>query len=144
MKFRKINFLKGKNCEMETHASGDTLIHRITVHGPLGREERTPLYEESLKLNKSPHYFCIVDNSQGHENTLSYDDMLYFGNMLTKGGITHFFNAVITNDHRYEDIVKLANAVAKLKGVTSETKPFTNIKEAEAFILDKIKQTVGT
>ena len=59
MKFRKINFLKGKNCEMETHASGDTLIHRITVHGPLGREERTPLYEESLKLNKSPHYFCI-------------------------------------------------------------------------------------
>lgn len=144
MKFRKISFFKSKNSELETHASGDTLLHRIKVLGPLGRAERIPLYEETLKLNKSSHYFCIVDNSQGHENTLSYDDMLFFSKMLTEGGVTHFFNAVITHDDRYADIIKLTSAVSKMADITSETVTASNLQQAEAFIFGKIKETVGS
>ncbi|MEH6547166.1 MAG: hypothetical protein V7701_12085 [Sneathiella sp.] len=143
MKFRKISFFDSKHCEIETQAVGDTVLHRIKVLGPLGREERIPIYEETLKLNKSPHYFCIVDNSQGHENNLSYDDMLFFSKMLTKGGITHFFNAVVTNDYRYADIIKLTGAVSKLAGITSETVSASDPEQAEAFILEKIKETGG-
>lgn len=143
MKFRKLSFFQNTHCEIETQAAGEEMFHRIKVLAPLGRAERIPIYEETLKLNKSAHYFCIVDNSQGHENTLSYDDMLFFSKILTKGGITHFYNAVVTNDHRYADIVKLTGAVSKIAGITSQTVPTTCPEQAEAFIRSKIKEAVS-
>ncbi|USG62763.1 hypothetical protein NBZ79_07200 [Sneathiella marina] len=144
MNFRKVSFFESKHCEIETHAVGEEMFHHIKILAPLGRAERIPIYEETLKLNNSPHYFCIVNNSQGHENTLSYDDMLFFSKMLTKGGITHFYNAVVTNDHRYLDTIKLTGAVSKLAGIISETVSTSNQEQAEAFIRGKIKETAGS
>jgi hypothetical protein len=143
MKFSKLSYFENEHCEICTYASGEEMFHHIKVLAPLGRVERIPMYEETLKLNKSAHYFCIVDNSQGHENTLSYDDMLFFSKILTNGGITHFYNAVVTNDDRYADIVKLTGAVSKMAGITSQTVPTTSLEQADAFIRYKIKETVS-
>jgi hypothetical protein len=142
MKWREISSGSFKSCDYKTKQSGDECLHLIKITGPISREERIPIYEETLKINPSENYFCIVDNSEAHENVLSYDDMKFFGDMLSSAGIKSFYCAVITFDKGHARIGKLTHAIAILKNIRTENLSTTDPQEAEKFIFSKIEMAV--
>ena len=114
------------------------VVHKVKVTGMINLERRLPLYHRTLAANQSHNFFCILDNSGGHENTLSLQDMVLLDRILIEGGIRNFYGAIITKDPNYEGIVKLASYSAETSGMEVELLATGDPSEAERFILEKL------
>lgn len=122
-----------------SYRHGPHVLHRIQVVGPISRAERIPLYRRTLALTDTGSYFCILDNSAGHENDFTFDDMKFFGELLRKAGIVAFYGATVTPDMGYAAVVSLASMIVEYSGMEGELISTSSMAEAEAFIFDKMK-----
>ncbi len=130
--------------ELVSVRHGDEVVHRITVTGPISLERRLPLYEATLAINRSSNYFCILDNSGGHENDLSFRDMQLLDQKLLDGGIRCFYGATITDDKAYAQIVELASATMSALKLTGKILSTGDRATAEQFIAEKLRATAET
>ena len=151
MKWHRVAAGSFNNIEYETKESGGEFLHIVTSSGPLSRDERAPVYEETIKLTQSDNYFCILDNRKSKGNLVSMADMSYFGDLLLKKGIKRFFYAVVTHDPAYDNMIKLIKAVAVTKNLAIdainleiEAIATPDFEEAEAFILTHVKKFIDT
>lgn len=126
--------------DYETFRVGREFLHRVRITGPVTVAERIPLYRLTLDLTKSAAYFCILDNSGRHENTLTHADMQLLDRMVLDAGITEFYGATVTFDPTYPRIVKLAQLTTEIVGLTGELIATDDPAEAERFIFAKIDQ----
>ena len=144
MKWRKVASGSFTNIRYETKEYGGEFLHIVTQDGPLNRESRRPVFEETLALTKSGNYFCILDNRRGKEIILSLADMSNYGDMLVSNGINRFFYAVVTFDPAYEKTIKLIKAISMVKALEIEAMSTPDFVTAEKFIqshiLDQVKQ----
>ncbi len=113
-------------------------LHDIEVVGPIDLRVRVPLYHETLRHSLPPYYFCIIDNSAAHENTVSFADIKVLDQILIDYGIEYYFGAIITKDLGYPNIIKLAQENLDSIGIRSELLQVLDRAAAEAFILEKI------
>ncbi|MBO0333478.1 hypothetical protein J0X12_07630 [Sneathiella sp. CAU 1612] len=127
------------NINHETWKYNGEHIHVMKVTGPINRAHRVPFYYLTLKTNPSSDYFIILDNQRGHEDDFSYDDMITISDILLEAGIKRIYGAIITRESGYENILKLARAVAKLKTLESHTVYCENMTEAENYIHARIE-----
>ncbi|MCZ4279135.1 hypothetical protein O4H49_00005 [Kiloniella laminariae] len=127
------------SCVFETFECNGEFLHRVELTGNTGRQERIPLYQETLALNKSKNYFCILDNRRGFENTLTLDDIRYFDDMLVCAGIECFYGATVTLDNEYKKITTLANFNVEVSKLTGELLATSSYQEAEDFIFSQMK-----
>lgn len=118
-------------------------LHDIKVVGPIDLKTRIPLYQETVRHSLPPHYFCIIDNLAGHENTVTFDDLKELDQILVDGGIKYYYGASITKDQGYSSIVKLAQENLDSLGVQSELVQVQDRAAAEAFIARKIDEVAG-
>lgn len=109
-------------------------IHVMKVTGPINGENRIYFYTSALKNNSSSDLFIILDNQRGYEDDFSYDDMITICDILVNAGIKRIFGAIITRESGYENILKLARAVAKVKTLEQHTVFCKNLAAAENFI----------
>ena len=119
------------------------IVHRITVTGTIDLERRLPLYHATLAINESANYFCILDNSGGHENVLSLPDIVLLDKVLIESGIEKFYGATITPDPNYSGIVKLANYSAEASNLTTDLLATQDPAEAERFIQARLGSVTG-
>lgn len=131
------------NCHVLTRDYGTEPLHIFKTLGPLTREIRYPVYQETLKTHHSENYFYIVDNRAGHEISLSFDDMSYFNGMFYDTGIRYIRGAVVTNDAGYGILVSMAIATAKAKGFPVELISTADYDEAADYVLSKIAELQG-
>ena len=129
--------LDGYHLQTFECGNGDILF-LVKVTDSIGRKKREILYSRILKINQSNRIFCILDNSDEFENTLTLDDISYFDNLMMRSGITEFYGATITNDPAYGSVVNLANASANLTQLKVELISTATLEEAEAFIKSKL------
>jgi hypothetical protein len=142
MKWRKVASGSFPNIKFETKGYGDELLHIVTQDGSLDREDRMPVYQETLALNQSSNYFCILDNRKGKESLLSMADMSQFGDMLVSYGIKRFTYAVVIKDPAYEKIIKLIKAISMTKELEVEAISTPDFATAEKFILSQMEECV--
>lgn len=131
------------SCEFQSIAHGDEILHRIRVTGKIDLERRLPLYHRTLAVNRTSNYFCILDNSGGHENVLSYPDMVILDEILVEGGIRTFYGVTVTHDSSYSGIVKLASYSAEASRLQTELVATNDPAEAERFIQEKLASLGG-
>ena len=143
MKWRKVASGSYMNIEYETKEYGGEYLHVVTQSGSLDREDRVPVYQETLALTKSNNYFCILDNRKGKESLLSMADMSNFGDMLVSHGIENFIYAVVTSDPSYDKIIKLIKAISMTKNLEVEAMSTSNYEEGEKFILSRMKKVIA-
>lgn len=145
MKWRKVASGSFTNIRYETQEYCGEFLHIVTQDGPLNRDVRRPVFEETLALTKSGNYFCILDNRKGKESILSMADMSGYGDMLVSNGINRFFYAVVTFDPGYEKTIKLIKAISMVKELEIEAISTTDFATAEKFInkhvLEQVKQS---
>ncbi len=125
--------------ELSTYQHRDERLHRIRVTDAISLNERITLYINVLELNTTRTIFCILDNSAGHENNFSYQDIKFLDGMLIDYGITHFYGATITYDQNYPALVKVANANAAESGMQCDLIATSDPAVAETFILGKLE-----
>lgn len=142
MKWRNVASGSFDNLRYETKESGGELLHVVTPGGLLDRDDRAPVYEETLNLNKTENYFCILDNRTGKESLLSISDMSHFGDLLVSKGIKRFYYAVVTTDPAYDNMIKLIKAIALTKNIEMEAIATPDYDEAEEFVLAHMKNFV--
>lgn len=118
-------------------------LHDIEVVGPIDLRRRVPLYHETVRHSLPPHYFCIIDNLAGHENTVTFDNIRQLDQILKAGGIEYYYGASVTKDQGYSSIVKLAQEHLESIGITSELVQVQDRAAAEAFILKKIDEVTA-
>ena len=138
MKWRKVASGSFPNITYETKEHGGEFLHIVTQVGSLDKEDRAPVYEETLALNKSSNYFCILDNRNGKESLLSMADMSGIGDMLVARGIKRFIYAVVTKDPAYDKIIKLIKAISMTKDLEVDAMSTADFATAEKFILARI------
>ncbi len=131
------------NIDWETTEFSGQFLHRIKITGPIGLEERIPVYRATLDISKPKDYFALVDNRDGHEDTMSYPVMLQLCELFIEAGVKNICTAIITSNERYKDITKLSSAVASLKGLQFENTTTADYAEAEKFILDRIADSIS-
>lgn len=129
-----------KSYDFSTFEIDGFRVHDITVTGPINLSTRTPLYVETLKFSVPPHYFCIVDNTQGFENNFTYDDIMQLDRLLFDHGIRFFFGATITRDSGYNKMVKLAQENMGEIGMGGTVIEVPDRASAETFIFSKIDE----
>lgn len=115
-------------------------VHDVVITGPINLTTRIPLYHETLRLAVAPHFFCIVDNSAGFENNITYDDIQLLDGILWEHGIRTFYGATITKDAGYSKIVKLAQANMEHVGLDGALIEVRRRTAAENFIRDRIAE----
>ncbi|RVU39006.1 hypothetical protein EOI86_07040 [Hwanghaeella grinnelliae] len=118
-------------------------LHEIKVVGPIDLRVRIPLYHETLRHSLPPHYFCIIDNSAGHENTVTFEDIRLLDNILLEGGIEFYYGAIISKDQGYPNIIKLAEENLYTVGIKNELLQVEDRPSAEAFINQKIAEVAA-
>ncbi|MZR32089.1 hypothetical protein [Sneathiella litorea] len=143
MKWRQVSSGSFTNIRFETKEYGGEFLHIVTQVGTLDLEDRAPILKETLDLNKSENYFCILDNRKGKESFLSIADMSYFADRLIDKGIKRFFYAVVTNDPAYDKIIKLIKAIAITKDMEVEAMSTADFATAESFMLTRMKNFVN-
>jgi len=126
-----------------THRVNGFHLHEIAVVGPIDRRVRIPLYHETLRHSLPPYYFCIIDNSAGHENTVTFDDIRLLDNILLDHGIEYYYGAVITKDQGYPNIIKLAQENLDSVGIRAELVQVEDRAAAEAFINEKLAEAAA-
>ncbi len=114
------------------------IIHYLKITSKIGFEERIPMYEATLALNKGPYFFCIFDNSNRLENNLSFDDLMVFNRMILDAGITHYYSASVTFDDQFGSLINLATVTSKSLGLFTEMVIENDVQSAEKFIKDTI------
>jgi len=127
--------------EVESCLMKGEILHRVKVVGPVSMAQRIPLYQLTLETNRSHGkaiYFSILDNSENHENELTYGDLKRLDQMIKASGVTDFYCATITADSAYESVVALAMVNHKAVELGGDLLATRNSADAEAFILDKI------
>ncbi|WP_193171073.1 hypothetical protein [Nisaea nitritireducens] len=129
--------------EFASYRHGPHVLHRIKVVGPIGLKERIPLYHKTLALTPDDTYFCILDNSERHNNSFSFEDIRFLDQMLLDAGIATFYGATITLDAGYRDIVELANANVENVGLNGKLMTTHSPEEAETFIMEMLASTDG-
>ncbi|MCC3305492.1 hypothetical protein [Sneathiella sp. HT1-7] len=135
MKWRKIASASFTNIKYETKECCGQYLHVVTQSGSLDREDRAPVYEETLALTKTSNYFCILDNRKAKESLLSMADMSGIGDMLISRGIKRFIYAVVTKDPAYDKIIRLIKAISMTKNLEVEAISTADFATAEKFIL---------
>jgi hypothetical protein len=138
MQGRKISSGVFANISYETREFCGEYINLMTALGPISREHRVPVYRRSLKINPTSSYFAILDNRSGHEDELSYDDMMLLGDYIIDAGITRVVTASVTNEAGYSNIVKLASAMADARNVEMDATVTTCLDEAKSFVLSRV------
>ncbi|WP_340149340.1 hypothetical protein [uncultured Sneathiella sp.] len=128
------------NIDWETSGFSGQFLHRIKITGPIGLEERLPVYRATLDISKSKDYFALVDNRDGHEDTMSYPVMLRLCELFLEAGVKNICTAIVTSNERYKDITKLSSAVATLKNLRFENTTTADFAEAEKFILSRLRE----
>lgn len=118
---------------------GSEIVHRITVTGPISMKRRLPLYDATLAVNTSSTYFCILDNSGGHENDFTYSDMMLIEQKFIDAGIDCCFGATITDDVAYPKIVELVNLSMSAMKIGGKVMATGDTAEAEQFIVEKLR-----
>ena len=121
-----------------TARHGGEVVHRVTVTGPFNLRRRIRMYEETLKANQSSRYFCILDNSAGHENEFAYDDIQMLAEWLVKEGLTAFYGVTITSDPGYPNLVQIVTAVLQILELGGTVTTTSDPELAEAFIREKL------
>lgn len=121
---------------------GREIVHRVKITGPIDLEARLPLYHATLAVNETSSYFCILDNTAGHENNFGYSDIILLDNVLIEAGIDHFYGATVTTDRDYEKLVKLANDSAEVTPMETHLLATRDVAEAEAFVMEKLQYFV--
>jgi len=127
--------------EVESWLMNGEILHRIRIVGRVGLKERLPMYQSTLEINRAHGkmtYFCVLDNQDRHENTMSFEDIKQLDQMLLENGVTEFFGATITTDVAYASLVSLADASSKAADIGGELMATSVPAEAEVFILEKI------
>lgn len=127
------------NISYETRKYGGECINFMTALGPISREHRIPVYRKTLKTNPSSNFFAIFDNRAGYEDEISYDDMLIFGDIFIKAGITRVVAASVTNEAGYRSIVQLSHAVADTKDIDLQLTSTICMDEAKNFVFSRIR-----
>lgn len=107
--------------------------------GPIGLKRRLPLYDATLAVNASSTYFCILDNSGGHENDFPYADIVIFEQKLIDAHIDCFYGVTITEDVAYPKIVELVNVSMSARKIGGEVMATGDPVEAEQFIAEKLR-----
>lgn len=125
--------------EFQSIAYGDEILHRVRVTGKIDLQRRLPIYHRTLAVNRTCNYFCILDNSDGHENALSLSDIVLLDEILIEGGIETFYGVTITRDPGYSGIVRLANCSAEASGLKVELMATDDPAKAEHFIREKLE-----
>lgn len=118
-------------------------LHEIEVVGPIDLRVRIPLYHETLRHSLAPYYFCIIDNSAGHENSVTFDDIKRLDRILIDHGIEHYYGAVITKDQGYQNIIKLAQENLASVGIKSQLVQVKKRAAADVFIREKIDEAAA-
>ncbi len=137
--YKKISYKAFPCCTIESYLISGEILHKIKILGPFFLKERILLYKEMLKLNTSSHIFCIVDNSDGHENNISFNDMLYLDELIRCAGVSVFHGAIITKDKLYGKILSLAKVSAEISTIATGMIVAQDHQEAESYILDRIQ-----
>ncbi|MEX0583068.1 MAG: hypothetical protein WD185_05310 [Sneathiella sp.] len=140
MKGKIISSGTSSNIDWETREISGELLHCIKITGPIGLEERIPVYWATLEINRTKNYFALVDHRHGYEDTMSYEDMLYLCDLLIEAGVTRVHTAIVIAYQGYKNIIKLSGAVGMMKNLEVENKTTTEYSEAEAFILSRIEE----
>lgn len=122
---------------------GVETVHRVKVTGPISLKRRLPLYDATLALTVSSTYFCILDNSGGHENDFPYADIVVFEQKLIDAGIDCFFGATITDDLAYPKIIELVNVSMSARKIGGEVMATEDPETAERFIAEKLLQVAN-
>jgi hypothetical protein len=131
------------NCEYRSVVLHGDVLHKFKVIGTFGFEQRLEFYKKTLGLSRSSNYFCILDNRNRHENTLTHEEMDYFTRMILNAGVTHFYGVTVTTDRSYAKLVTLANAVSNANGLQAELFTTSSYPEAEKLIIDKMKSAAA-
>ena len=97
----------------------------------------------SNPLFSPPYYFCIIDNLAGHENTVTFSDLIQLDQILSDGGIRYYYGASITRDTGYRGIVSLAQENLDSLGIRNELVQVYDRQTAEAFIREKIAEAAA-
>lgn len=126
--------------EYAAYRYDDRHLYRIRVTGPISLKQRLPLYRKILSINTNDTIFCVVDNSAGHENQFTFDDIRYLDDLLLEAGIRYFFGATVTQDAGYSSLVELANTNAKHIQLGGALIAAVSAEEAEDFILSRIRE----
>lgn len=127
--------------EFASYRHGAQVLHRIKVVDSISLKERIPLYYMTLALTPADTYFCILDNSGRHHNSISFEDIRFLDQLLLDAGIATFYGATITLDAGYRDIVELANANVENIGLQGKLMTTHSPGEAEAFIIEMLAST---
>lgn len=128
--------------EFVTIQFGVEVVHKITVTGPINLKQRLPLYDATLAVNPSSTFFCILDNSSGYENNLSFADIQVLDQRLVDAGIDCFYGATITADVAYPGIVELASANMFVENIRGEVLATSDRDTADRFIAEKLRLVV--
>jgi len=118
---------------------GTEVVPRIVATGPIFLKQRLPVYEATLAVNPSSTYFCILDNSAGHENNLSFADILLLTQKLLDGVIECIYGATVTADPGYPAFVDLMSANHSARNMKGELLATNDLETAEAFIAEKLR-----
>jgi hypothetical protein len=100
------------------------------------------LYKKTLDINLSNEYYCIIDNSEGHEYLFALEDMMFVKDTLSNAGIRWFYCAIVTKDLAKPPVIRLAETVAELGDIKAEMLSTPDYEEAERFILSKLKLSI--
>jgi len=117
---------------------GTSILHDIKVVGAISLAERLPLYRETVRISGPGRYFCILDNTENHENLLSFSDIRRLDNYLKVSGITESHGVTVTTDEAYAQLVSLAKTNMQLFGLDGSLYATPCRADAERFILDCI------
>lgn len=118
---------------------GEEVLHWVKVVGPIDLAKRLPLYRATLEINPSSHYYCILDNTDGHDNNFTFSDMKMLDDMLVEAGIEKFYGATVSSDRAYSGLVKLANTSVEMSKLGGELLATDSVEEAEHFIFSKLQ-----
>ncbi len=131
---------------LETVLYRSCLVHDIKVNGPINLEERIPLYKTTISFHKDTDYYCILDNSDNHENELDLEGIRVLDEILIGSGIAHFFGVTISEDPGYDAIVRLGRTHAEMRDLSAELHRVTDRDSAWTLLDEAIakRQAPGT
>ena len=141
LKFLGEKELESYSCS--SYAYKDYVIDYAKVNAPINKQTRIPIYQLYIANHKNKAVFCVVDNSDGHQNDFSLPDMTYFDHMLIEADITHFYGAIVTGDQSYDKLAKLSVVTSNELGLNTDLITTKNVDDAFDFIKDKIDQLSG-
>lgn len=138
MEWRKISSGSSRNLTYVTYEYLGEYIHTARILGTVGKEERLPFVNYTLDLNTSENFFSIFDNRDNHDSVITYDQLLYFGDIFREAGIRRVFTVSVTADDSIAPVNRLVEAVADTKAIHAQAFSTPDYDQAREFIMSRI------